>query len=812
MLHRCILLLSVGYLVLGPAQAWATPLEEEYIGKPGWCPALAGPAIQDEHHQWHLSFGPGNGLEFVEFHSEFLAQSDDFRLYGFDSPPGDVDPDPAAVPVTPQPGATLVFGHTNLNGFVRPAGQDVALLPGTPTAWPARPANLRLGNLAFHLYNAAGVGNALDSLFHGNIHIAIATHDRVGAVLGDMGNTHDATRDGAFFHVHKHINNIYADWAVGQYRLVGNTGLPIFLSVSSDASGAAGSALNRRRQSNVYQGNNPATANQYGAIPRIGSDIYVANNNNSNLVYQAGVRQWSTLNGWDLDAFTTLNQSIAGWYFSVTMASAGVAGTAVAAEAVRGGDIFESAATGTNALFRPESGLGLIATTSDELDALEVDQSRQIQATNDAKLPGIYDRPKQWFSLRAGTTFGVQATGGGAVGPQDILTVDGSGRLQVAVPGGVLGLGAGDDLDALAIMDSDGSNSLTAADRIYYSLRAGSAALAGNSAADIFCHTVAGVPCGALGGRLHVTAAMLGLRPADDLDALDIRTAPTGRGACCARQGCQEIGAQQCAAIGGLYEGDETKCQGVECPSTPGACCLPVGGCEVLSDQECLQASGSFLGSGAACPANGCPVPPTYDDCGHAYTIPYDYPRDGYKPPADNYYATESGSDPAYSCADHNVFFPAYGSNTLWYRYDQPVGVPVKPLSVSTADTAQFYPNGGGAGDTRVAIYYAPQGDCSQLQEVACGDNTYGPGSKYDQYGSAYYPTPRPGGTYYIQVSTAGRAAAGRIELKITSPAATTTAVPTSDHRSLSLLAAVLAALAAWMLLRTRSCARSRAD
>src|SRR5262245_53843297 len=112
-------------IALGSGDAAASTLEEQYIAQPGWCPGLAGATIQDEHMNWH-AIAPGfavavRGKEFVEFHREFLAHSDDYRLYGLDTPVGDVDPDPAIVPVLALPGSLLRFAHTSLNGFARPA-------------------------------------------------------------------------------------------------------------------------------------------------------------------------------------------------------------------------------------------------------------------------------------------------------------------------------------------------------------------------------------------------------------------------------------------------------------------------------------------------------------------------------------------------------------------------------------------------------------------------------------------------------------------------------------------------------------------
>ena len=227
--------------------AIASTLEEEYITGPGWCPGVPGATIQAEHGNWHtIAFPAGTrGKNFVEFHREFVAQSDDYRLYGLDTPGADVDPDPAAIPVLALPGSLLRFAHTNLNGYARPANH--AIDPphphpggGTTSAWVTRPASLVLRNVVFHGYTADGVGAALDGLFHGNGHMSVANHDQVGFWFGDMGNTVDATRDGAFFQWHTNVDNIYADWAVGRYQHADNTGLPIFFSVLPTGVGAAG--------------------------------------------------------------------------------------------------------------------------------------------------------------------------------------------------------------------------------------------------------------------------------------------------------------------------------------------------------------------------------------------------------------------------------------------------------------------------------------------------------------------------------------------------------------------------------------------
>jgi hypothetical protein len=765
--------------------------------------------IQAQHQSWHTSFS--GTREFLDFHREFLAQSDDFRLYGADA--AGPDPDPAVFPVVAVPSSLLEFQHTSVlsNSFNRPALHQIDAPPlahtdpgGTQRSWPVRPANLQLGNATFCGYTVSQLGTAIDGPYHGNGHMSIAGHDSPPG-SGDMANTNTATRDGAFFQWHKHIDDIYSDWAVSKFQLCDKSGVPIFFGVGPAAVGTAGSTLTDRRGSNLYQGNkvvNPAT--QYGAIPRIPSDIYVADNDGKNLLYASGIRQWNTLNAWDIDAFSILNQPGNAWYFSVSMGSSGAPATAVAGQAVRGGDVFESAGGGVNALYRAETALGLAAAATDELDALEIDDQRRVQGTNDDNDAGVFNRPKQFFSLRSGSTFGLQTTSGVAIDDSDILQFGPKGELTIAVFGTVLGLVAADDLDALAIVDVDASNTLTATDRIYYSLAAGSPS---GAPADIFCKTVAGGNCGSLGGNLEITAASLGLLATDELDALDIKGTAATIGACCQSSGtCSNVTASTCTALSGTFGGLGTVCAATHCPSAPGACCSPTGSCSQLSDTACIASGGTFRGAGVSCASANCPSTPN-DECSNAYAIPYDRPS-YYEPPTqyeDNTYAYTSPTDPPYSCADHGVFFPAYGSGTIWYYYDVPVG-PAMPaptrrgIALDTYQTASTYPYGGGAGDTRLSIYYSSSGNCSTLQEVACGDNNNGPYTSSGWYAAARYDNPAPG-RYYVQLSTVGDANRGVIRLAVTDPAPN---VPTIGAWAIIVLATLLMA-SMLILLRRRS-------
>ena len=792
-------------LITASVQTRATTLEQDFISRANWCPGTGctGATIQAQHQSWHGSFA--GTREFVDYHREFLAQSDDFRLYGADV--AGPDPDPAIFAIPATPGTILQYQHTSLapSNFNRPALHVIDAAPlahtdpgGVQRAWPARPATLTMGNATFCGYTVAGFGSAIDGMYHGNGHMSVATHDSPPGA-GDMATTTNATRDGAFYQWHKHVDEIYSDWAVSKYQLCNKSGIPIYISVSSAAVGAAASNLADRRGSNVYQGNiavNPAT--QYGAIPRIASDIYVADNDNKNLLYASGVRQWGTLNAWDIDALSILNQPGSGWYFSVSMASVGAPATAVNAQAVRGGDIFESGGGGANALYRTEGAIGLVAAATDELDAIELDLQRRVQGSNDNNDPGIFNRPKQYFSLRNGSTFGIQTTSGTAIDDSDILAFGPQGQLTIAVAGTTLGFVLADDLDAIAIVDTDASLTLTAADRIYYSLVAGSPS--GNPG-DVYCKTVAGANCGSLGGNLEITAASLGLLVTDELDALDIRGPAASTGACCQSNGtCSDVSASSCSGLGGTFAGLGTVCSALQCPSAPGACCSPTG-CSQLTDQACLASGGVFKGAGVTCVAANCPIT-NNDECTGAYEIPYDHPP-YYEPPADNTYAYENPTDPPYSCADHNVFFPPYGSGTIWYYYDVPGGPGTKrSIALYTDPTGNYYPYEGGGGDTRLGIYYSSSGNCSTLQEVTCGDNEPGPYSSKTYYARARYDNPAPG-RYYVQVSTVGAANRGVIRLAVTDPNQDTS-IPALGTWGIIVLAAILLLTSLVMMSRRR--------
>jgi hypothetical protein len=795
-------------LLAGPSLTLATlweagpnPLVDGgYYIEPNWAAGnILGATIGQMHPEWHMKFMPPNflgnsGKDFVEFHRELLNQANDARLYGFANVSGVYPPTGASIPVVAKPLSRLKFAHSERNGYIRPASDQIDVTP-IVTQWTLRPALLlprSVGGLA--QLTAEDVGSDLDNLFHGDGHMSIARHDRTSPGsqwLGAMGNTTTAPLDGGFYQWHELINAIAHDWAVGRYQMPGD--ITIFFGVGgagSSAAGAAGSSLKARRGATVYQGKIPIDpAVQYGASPRIESDIYVGDDNGSNLLYQSGIRVYdrnASVRAWDMDALSILNSlPTNGWYFSVTPPSPSLPGG--------GPNIYESAGAGANALFRTGPMLGLLAAASDNLDALEVDQERRIRATNDNPTPGIYDRPKQWFSLRSGTMFGLTALNcttlvQTTVTQNDILQFNANGDLCIAVSGTTLGLVAADDLDALAIVDTAPLDVLSPADLIYYSLTPGSPGLAGGSPADILCKTVAGGACAG------VPAAMLGLLATDDVDALDVRKAATGTGACCHSNGtCTQTAQAGCNLTGDLFSGLETVCGAAECPSAPGACCHLDGTCTSMSDRACVFAGGRFQGVGVLCTAVSCPVPPPNDTCEGAYQIPYDYPasyvppNSYYEPPPeyrDNTYATSASYyppsyyplrtdyDPPYSCNDHDVFFPAYGSGTIWYYYDVPAGPgPYRSIGLTTRDTYKSYLQGGGyAYDTRLAVYYSPSGNCSTLNETACNDNNTisdNPPKPLDgRYADVRYYPPSPG-RYYIQLASVGDVNRGKIKVNV---------------------------------------------
>ena len=232
-------------------------------------------------------------------------------------------------------------------------------------------------------------------------------------------------------------------------------------------------------------------------------------------------------------------------FFSVSPQSTGVAGSAVHTEAFddRGSDIFASELTGANRQVYDGNGLlmqpgawklGLAESVSTNLDALDM-RSSPSQSLGIASLPD----PSIYWSVADKNGFGgtdpqPEYAGLGYTG-RDIfvgLPLDGysnhPGGISKYADGGDLGLTAGDDIDALVVIDLDGNprNFDPVADAIIFSLTGTSASLelidfagvADKSGADIFL-----VGLGMVIPSRFASALDLGLNPltGDDLDALD---------------------------------------------------------------------------------------------------------------------------------------------------------------------------------------------------------------------------------------------------------------------------------------------------
>ncbi|MBW2737459.1 MAG: PEP-CTERM sorting domain-containing protein [Deltaproteobacteria bacterium] len=194
-------------------------------------------------------------------------------------------------------------------------------------------------------------------------------------------------------------------------------------------------------------------------------------------------------------------------FFSVDRVAVGLPGTAVNSQAQPGveeaaGDVYTTLPPfGSNNLFIDEQQLGLTPVFfGDDLDALELDTE---------PIPYTYFSID---SLSASNGFG---TGGL---DDDILFSDGTGSFQIFAEGiSNIGLGFGDDLDALALWDVFEPGTLNPGiDKALFSISTFSAsAFTVVSPADILFTDFTG------NFSLWASAADIGLRFDDEVDALD---------------------------------------------------------------------------------------------------------------------------------------------------------------------------------------------------------------------------------------------------------------------------------------------------
>lgn len=231
----------------------------------------------------------------------------------------------------------------------------------------------------------------------------------------------------------------------------------------------------------------------------------------------------------DVDGFTFTHvfpgsHTILGLEFSVSPASVGAAGTAVAAEAAAGdapADIYSTALAGGNLLFADGDGLppgpalplGLIEPGSN------VDGWDATPPFGPPASPGVHFTITGFDAAFHPVYAGTGSTGGDIFFSPPVIGYSVFPALYAGF--GAIGLVAADDIDALAIVD-DGSFGPSPADAIYFSLTPGSPTLAalGASPADILVTSIGGAPVVAF------PAAVLGLLPTDDVDALDIFVVP----------------------------------------------------------------------------------------------------------------------------------------------------------------------------------------------------------------------------------------------------------------------------------------------
>ncbi len=186
-------------------------------------------------------------------------------------------------------------------------------------------------------------------------------------------------------------------------------------------------------------------------------------------------------------------------------------------------DVFRSALGGTNELLfdgngpvgscQPAFPLGLVeaSTARDDLDTLDASDSSAVDSNGD----GVPDQPV-YFSLDAASP-SLAAFG---LSPADVLMTVGGVRPTAYASAGALGLGAGDDIDALCLHD-DGGGRFGSGDDVVFSLRAGSPTLARIGAGPGDLLALARPP------RIVRRSSELGLGETDDLDALSCGTLAT---------------------------------------------------------------------------------------------------------------------------------------------------------------------------------------------------------------------------------------------------------------------------------------------
>lgn len=209
--------------------------------------------------------------------------------------------------------------------------------------------------------------------------------------------------------------------------------------------------------------------------------------------------------------------------FSVGAGAAGLAGSAVAAEAGCSpaqpqADVFQSDYAGSNAQDLDGDGTPCAANAGFSLSIAETPASNEVDAlsadpcaTVDVDCNGLLD-DALYFTLAANSPSLAQASATTA----DILSADGFFAPEVWASRTALGLAATDVIDGLCLSEN-GNASYDSGDTLYFSLAAGSPTLAtlGAQPGDLLQP-----PSGTAPLRRVASASALGLAPADNVDAL----------------------------------------------------------------------------------------------------------------------------------------------------------------------------------------------------------------------------------------------------------------------------------------------------
>jgi hypothetical protein len=71
--------------------------------------------------------------------------------------------------------------------------------------------------------------------------------------------------------------------------------------------------------------------------------------------------------------------------------------------------------------------------------------------------------------------------------------------------------------------------------------------------------------------------------------------------ACCIREGCFEMTAEECEERGGQNVGDDCDDPDISCGTPVGACCMDDGNCAVITEDKCKDILGNYQGDGTNC-------------------------------------------------------------------------------------------------------------------------------------------------------------------------------------------------------------------